>query len=53
MAHAVDQCGALSGFVWTQLTDVQQEINGLLSFDRRPKLPLPLLREIFTGIGNR
>ena len=37
----------LQGFVWTQLTDVQQEINGLLYFDRRPKLPLSTLRGIF------
>ncbi len=37
----------LQGFVWTQLTDVQQEVNGLLYFDRRPKLPLTKLKEIF------
>ncbi|MFQ5699806.1 MAG: glycoside hydrolase family 2 TIM barrel-domain containing protein [Myxococcota bacterium] len=40
----------LSGFVWTQLSDVQQEINGLVTFDRQPKLPLPLLRSIFEEI---
>jgi beta-galactosidase/beta-glucuronidase len=28
----------VSGFCYTQLTDVQQEINGLLTFDRRPKV---------------
>ncbi len=39
----------LSGFVWTQLTDVEQEVNGLLYFDRRPKLPLEQLRAIFAG----
>ena len=37
----------LGGFVWTQLTDVQQEINGLLYFDRTPKLPLETLCNIF------
>ena len=37
----------IQGFVWTQLTDVQQEVNGLLYFDRRPKLPLTKLKEIF------
>ena len=37
----------LQGFVWTQLTDVQQEVNGLLYFDRKPKLPLATLKEIF------
>lgn len=48
---AIDDCAALSGFVWTQLTDVQQEINGLLTFDRRPKLPLATLRDIIGGVG--
>jgi beta-galactosidase/beta-glucuronidase len=27
-----------AGFVWTQLTDVEQEQNGLLTYDRRPKV---------------
>jgi beta-galactosidase/beta-glucuronidase len=40
---------SLAGYVWTQLTDVQQEVNGLLYFDRRPKLPLPTLRACFSG----
>jgi beta-galactosidase/beta-glucuronidase len=39
---------ALQGFVWTQLADVQQEINGLLYFDRQPKLPLAVLQDIFS-----
>ena len=29
----------LNGFVWTQLTDVQQ-VDGLLYFDRRAKIPV-------------
>jgi hypothetical protein len=28
----------LAGFCYTQLTDVEQEINGLLTYDRQPKL---------------
>jgi len=28
----------LAGFCYTQLTDIEQEINGLLTYDRRPKL---------------
>ena len=39
----------LQGFVWTQFTNVQQEINGLLYFDRTPKLPIDTLNEIFAG----
>jgi len=27
------------GFCYTQLTDIEQELNGLLTYDRRPKLP--------------
>jgi hypothetical protein len=50
---AVDVSGAntLAGFVWTQLTDIQQEINGLLTFDREPKFELNVMREIFENIG--
>ena len=43
---------ALQGFVWTQLTDVQQEINGLVYFDRQPKLPLAVLHDIFSKGGD-
>jgi beta-galactosidase/beta-glucuronidase len=28
----------LAGFCYTQLTDIEQEINGLLTYDRRPKI---------------
>ena len=31
-------CGKISGFCYTQLYDVQQEQNGLFTYDRRPKL---------------
>ena len=29
----------LAGFCYTQLTDIEQEVNGLLTYDRRPKVP--------------
>jgi beta-galactosidase/beta-glucuronidase len=29
----------VAGFCYTQLTDVEQEVNGLLTYDRRPKFP--------------
>ncbi len=29
----------ISGFCYTQLTDVEQEMNGLLTYDRQPKVP--------------
>lgn len=36
-----------SGFCYTQLTDVMQEVNGLLFEDRTPKVPLERLRNLF------
>ncbi|TDE00204.1 glycoside hydrolase family 2 protein [Jiangella asiatica] len=38
----------IAGFCYTQLTDTAQERNGLLTEDRTPKLPLPVLHEIIT-----
>lgn len=39
----------VQGFCYTQLTDVEQEINGLLTFDRQPKLPVEMIRAINEG----
>ncbi|HEX8226917.1 MAG TPA: glycoside hydrolase family 2 TIM barrel-domain containing protein [Candidatus Saccharimonadales bacterium] len=30
----------ISGFCYTQLTDIEQEANGLLTYDRKPKVPV-------------
>jgi len=40
---------AIQGYCYTQLTDVQQEINGLLTADREPKLPLEVIRQLNEG----
>lgn len=37
----------ISGFCYTQLTDVFQEVNGIYKFDRTPKFDAKRLREIF------
>ena len=37
---AVHDSAALAGYCYTQLTDTQQETNGLVGSDRKPKLPL-------------
>lgn len=39
LVGAIDKLD-ISGFCYTQITDVQQEINGLLHEDRSPKVPL-------------
>ncbi len=42
----------LAGFCYTQLTDVEQELNGLLTYDRQPKLTADSVaaihKELFT-----
>ncbi len=40
---------AIQGFCYTQLTDVEQEINGLLTYDRKPKVDLAKIRKINEG----
>ena len=37
---------AFCGFCYTQLTDVFQEVNGLLDMERRPKADIDRIREI-------
>jgi hypothetical protein len=36
----------VAGFVWTQLTDVEGERNGLLTYDRRPKCDVDAVRTV-------
>ena len=37
-----------AGFCYTQLTDIEQEQNGVYCYDRSAKFPAPELRKIFT-----
>ncbi|HZG57135.1 glycoside hydrolase family 2 protein [Paenibacillus sp.] len=39
----------VQGYCYTQLTDVEQEINGLLTYDRVPKLPVEKIKAINEG----
>lgn len=43
---AVYASKGLWGFCYTQLTDVEQEINGLYTYDRKPKCSPERIREI-------
>lgn len=36
----------LAGFCYTQLTDIEHEVNGLLTYDRQPKVPAEKIIEI-------
>ena len=36
----------LAGFCYTQLTDIEQEINGLMTYDRQPKVAPEKIAEV-------
>jgi len=44
--EAIAKIPAIAGICYTQLTDVEQEVNGLLSYDRKMKFDPAKLREI-------
>ncbi|MCM3588237.1 glycoside hydrolase family 2 [Mesobacillus maritimus] len=44
--EAVYSSKILYGYCYTQLTDVEQEINGLLTYDRKPKCDLAKIKKI-------
>ncbi|MGH2541483.1 MAG: glycoside hydrolase family 2 protein, partial [Ardenticatenaceae bacterium] len=49
VVSALRECPLIQGFCYTQFTDVEQEINGLLTYDRQPKIPLERIRAINEG----
>ena len=49
---AIYKSPELAGFCYTQITDTQQEKNGLYDEHRRPKLPVDALREIIWQPSN-
>ena len=54
LAWAIMELSYIQGFCYTQLTDVMQEVNGLLTPDRKPKVDFSRMAEInrsFVGMG--
>lgn len=49
ITQAIKRTPYICGYCYTQITDVQQEMNGLLTADREPKIPLERIREINLG----
>ncbi len=43
---AVKNTPYVRGYCYTQLTDVMQEVNGLLTADRKPKVDLSRIRKV-------
>ena len=46
MVEGLMDPGPITGFCYTQLTDVEQEQNGLLTYDRRPKVDPERIRAV-------
>ncbi|GIN72272.1 beta-glucuronidase [Bacillus sp. J14TS2] len=46
ITQAIKEIDYICGFCYTQITDVQQEVNGLLTEDRQPKIDLRKIRDI-------
>lgn len=44
--NAIRETPAFAGICYTQLTDVEQEINGLLTYDRKPKFDVDALKKL-------
>jgi hypothetical protein len=44
--EAIAGIRAIAGICYTQLTDVEQEVNGLLTYDRKPKFDVKKIREL-------
>ena len=49
LLRGVSKIELFAGFCYTQLTDTFQEANGLLTADRRPKIPLDRIRRATLG----
>jgi beta-galactosidase/beta-glucuronidase len=53
LMEGIASLGFVAGFCYTQLTDIEQETNGLLTYDRRPKVDpkkIAQIHERFFGI---
>jgi hypothetical protein len=49
LVAALRDSPGIAGYCYTQLTDVEQETNGLLTADRAPKVPPARIRAVLTG----
>ena len=46
--YSIQDLDYVVGYCYTQLTDVQQEVNGLLTIDRKPKVSVSRIKEVNT-----
>lgn len=50
---AIQASGYVAGFCYTQLTDIEQEINGIYQYDRTPKFDMETIKAIIEKIPSR
>lgn len=50
MMRGIVEGGHICGFVYTQLTDIEQEVNGLYTLDRKEKLNSEEVKKIVEGV---
>ncbi|MBQ7841296.1 MAG: beta-galactosidase [Lachnospiraceae bacterium] len=48
LTNALLDCPEMMGFCYTQLYDVEQEINGLYTYERKPKFDMEIIRAVNT-----
>ena len=53
MMTGIVEGGLICGFVYTQLTDIEQEVNGLYTPDRKEKLDAVEVKKIVEGVRKR
>ncbi|UPX19100.1 uncharacterized protein EKO05_0009373 [Ascochyta rabiei] len=53
MMTGIADPGLIGGFVYTQLTDIEQEVNGLYTPDRKPKLDVDAVKQIVEDIREK
>ncbi len=46
----LESAGAVCGYCYTQLTDVEQEQNGIYNYDRSPKFDMDRVRAVFSRV---
>ncbi len=53
IAEVLLDSSSISGFCYTQLYDVEQEINGLLTYDRQPKCDMDEIKKINEAFASK
>ena len=53
LINAIQTSGNVTGFCYTQLTDIEQEKNGIYTYERSPKLNSERIKAIFEKIPSR